>query len=86
MHARLHVQTITVLPKRPGHPAPNLEHLILMVLTVATAFATLSVYRAVATGDFKVWTSVAIVSAVLGGGTFYQFVLAGRRGAQPAEK
>jgi hypothetical protein len=78
MHARLHGQTITILPKRPGHPAPNLEHLILMVLTLLAAFATWKNYAAAGGPPLALWRSVAVTSAVLGGGAFYQFVLAGR--------
>jgi hypothetical protein len=78
MHARLHGQTVTIIPKRAGHPAPNLEHLILMLLTAATAFATLPAFRALNGPSKDIWLSVGVVSAVFGGGTFYQFVLAGR--------
>jgi len=38
---RLHSQTIKVLPARGQNPIPNLEHLILNVLTLVTAVTTL---------------------------------------------
>jgi hypothetical protein len=37
---RLHSQTIKVLPARGDNPVPNLEHMILHVLTFVTAVAT----------------------------------------------
>jgi hypothetical protein len=38
---RLHSQTIKVLPARGLNPIPNLEHMILNVLTLVTAITTL---------------------------------------------
>ena len=83
MHAKLHAQTTTILPKRAGRPAPNLEHLILMVLTLLAAFATLDYYRAIGGRPFPFVRNTFIVSALFAGGTFYQFVLAGRRKSEP---
>jgi hypothetical protein len=38
---RLHSRTIKVLPARGDNPTPNLEHMILHTLTLATAMTTL---------------------------------------------
>jgi hypothetical protein len=78
MHVRLHGQTITPLPRREGHPPPNLEHLILMVLTVTAAIATQFAYRAAGGEIFPERKYILIVVGLLAGGAFYQFVLAGR--------
>lgn len=78
MHARFHAPTLTILPQRAGHPGPNLEHLILMMLTLLAAFITRHYYQAAGGPPLALWRSVMIVSAIFGGGTFYQFVLAGR--------
>jgi hypothetical protein len=78
IHGRMHAPTITILPRRPGYPAPNLEHLVLMMLTLLAAFTTLRSYSIVGGSPGNLWPTALIVSAVFGGGTFYQFVLAGR--------
>lgn len=70
------------MPRRAGYPAPNLEHLILMVLTLVTAFVTFSRVRASGGLPTNLWLNVGVVSALLGGGTFYQFVLADRSKAK----
>jgi hypothetical protein len=44
IHHRLHQDTITLLPLRPGRPVPNLEHMILHTLTLVTALMTLTAY------------------------------------------
>jgi hypothetical protein len=46
VHQRLHRETITVLPPRANRPVPNLEHMILHVLTLATALLTVFGYDA----------------------------------------
>jgi hypothetical protein len=43
-HERLHVGTITIVPRRAGRIVPNLEHTLLHVWTLVTAIVT---YRAV---------------------------------------
>ncbi len=45
IHQRLHSQTITILPRRDGRPAPNVEHMILHALTLLTAIVTLLAWR-----------------------------------------
>lgn len=40
IHARLHANTVTVLPRIPQRVVPNLEHMILHLLTAITAAAT----------------------------------------------
>ena len=46
IHHRLHLDTVTLLPRRPGRPVPNLEHMILHGLTLITALITFAAYRA----------------------------------------
>ncbi|HEY3754695.1 MAG TPA: hypothetical protein VGL42_00955 [Opitutaceae bacterium] len=40
IYSRIQARTIMVLPRRGDNPTPNLEHLILMALTLVTAIAT----------------------------------------------
>src|SRR5437763_1777016 len=42
VYSRVHSSTINVLPAKDGRPRPNLEHLILMLLTLAVAVSTRS--------------------------------------------
>ncbi len=45
VYQRLHADTITLLPRRPDRPVPNLEHTILHALTLVTAVFTLVAQR-----------------------------------------
>jgi hypothetical protein len=47
IYSRIHSQTLTLLPRRGTNPVPNLEHLILQLLTALTASVTLVAYRSV---------------------------------------
>src|SRR3954468_3663307 len=40
VYSRVHSRTINILPAKDGRPRPNLEHLILMVLTLVVAIIT----------------------------------------------
>lgn len=75
---RIHARTIMVLPRRGANPVPNLEHLILMVLTLATAVVTLLVFRATGLAFPPSWAGGAAI-LVLAGGTLYQFCWLGRK-------
>lgn len=44
-YARIQSRTIMLIPRRGPNPTPNLEHLILMLLTLAAGIASLSAYR-----------------------------------------
>lgn len=71
-YARIHAQTITVVPRRGANPAPNLEHLILMGLTLATAVTTFLAFRAAGPAFPRWWTGIPI-GLLLATGTLYQF-------------
>ena len=74
IYRRVHSTTLGVLPGRDARTAPNLEHLILMVITVASASVTLRQYLlAHPAGYPHVWISVA-VGAALACGTGLQQV------------
>ena len=45
IHERIHSGTFSLVPKRPGRITPNLEHMILQILTLVTAILTLVAYR-----------------------------------------
>ena len=63
-------QTITIIPRRANQPAPNLEHLILMALTLL-AFRCLQL-------EFPQWWIGLLIGVVLVGGTLFQFGFQGR--------
>ncbi len=77
IYGRIHRQTITVVPRRGNNPAPNLEHLILMALTLAAAFSTLAAYRATEI-PFPHWWIGAGIGAFMVVGTVFQFCVEGR--------
>jgi len=77
LYNRIHRQTITVLRRRPNQPAPNLEHLILMALTLLTAIATLIAFRSLPL-EFPQWWIGLLIGAILIGITLFQFCFQGR--------
>lgn len=79
LHARMHRHTLMVLPRRGHNPRPNLEHLILMWLTLLAGLATVPAYRSIRGVPFAQWWMVSLVAALLAGGTAWQFCLAGRK-------
>jgi len=78
IYNRIHGRTITVLPRRGKNPSPNLEHLILMALTILTAVTTLIAFRS-APIQFQHWWIGLIIGAVMVSGTIFQFCLQGRQ-------
>jgi hypothetical protein len=61
IYLRVHSRTIGVLPGRAGRTAPNLEHLILMMLTALTAFVTYRDFRTLHPGGYlHSWIPVTI--------------------------
>ena len=82
LYNRIHRQTITILPRRENQPAPNLEHLILMALTLLTAISTLMAFR---TLDLQLpqWWIGLLIGVILVGGTLFQFCFQGRAKSNP---
>lgn len=66
--SRVQGRTLMVLPKRGDNPNPNLEHLILMALTIVTAVVTLAAYRRLPNPTFQGWPFAAVVGVVMVGG------------------
>jgi hypothetical protein len=79
MHARMHSQTVMVLPRRGDNPRPNLEHLILMVLTLLAGMATLAAYHSIHGIPFRHWWAVLLIGAIPVWGTASQSCMAGRK-------
>lgn len=79
IYSRVQGRTITPIPRRGNNPAPNLEHLILMALTIVTAVVTLIAYRAVTGVAFQGWLGTAVVGVLVVGGVIYQCCLQGRK-------
>ncbi len=74
IYTRVHAQTIAVVPDRAGRPRPNLEHLILMALTIAAAVATWHEYKARHPGPLpSLWIGWTI-GALLTAGTAWQMM------------
>lgn len=65
IYGRVQGQTIMVLPRRGANPTPNLEHLILMALTVATAIVTLATYRSMPGASFRQWPIAVAIGAFM---------------------
>jgi hypothetical protein len=82
LYNRIHRQTITILPRRANQPAPNLEHLILMALTVLTAIITLLAFRSLHL-EFPQWWIGLLIGVILVGGTLFQFCFQGRTKSNP---
>ncbi|HVV72478.1 MAG TPA: hypothetical protein VHI52_13435 [Verrucomicrobiae bacterium] len=68
IYSRVQGRTLMVLPRRGNNPNPNLEHLILMALTLAAALASLAAYRRLPGADFHGWPYAAAVGALMVGG------------------
>ena len=75
---RIHRRTITVIPRRGNNPVPNLEHLILMILTLVTAIATVTAFRTISF-PFRQWWIGAVIGVVVVAGTIFQFCFQGRQ-------
>jgi len=82
LYNRIHRQTITILPRRANQPAPNLEHLILMALTLLTAVATLLAFRSLHL-EFPQWWIGLLIGIILVAGTLFQFCFQGRTKPNP---
>lgn len=74
VYTRVHSRTINVLPAKCGRPRPNLEHLILMLLTVVVAVLTRNEFKAMHPGPLpSLWMGWTI-GALLTAGTAVQMV------------
>lgn len=78
IYSKIHRQTITVLPRRGTNPVPNLEHLILMALTVLTTIVSWVAYRstqgAFSPQMWKAW----LVGGIVVSGVVFQCGIAGK--------
>ena len=72
IYSRVHRETITPLPRRGTNPVPNLEHLILMMLTLLTTVVSLLAYRSRYGLSFPHWWITMPVGAFLATGVFFQ--------------
>jgi hypothetical protein len=65
IYSRVQGRTIGILPRRGDNPAPNLEHLILMALTIGTAAASIAAYRATPGASLAGWPAALLIGAVM---------------------
>jgi hypothetical protein len=84
IYSRVQRSTIMVLPRRGTNPVPNLEHLILMVLTGSAAVTSLLAFRAVQPEPFTNLPGACLVGALVFGTILYQTTLMGRSKARRA--
>jgi hypothetical protein len=68
IYSRVQGRTLLLLPPRGDHPNPNIEHLILMVLTLITGFVTLGAYRQLTNATLDGWPIMLAVGGVMVGG------------------
>jgi len=84
IYSRVQGTTIMVLPRRGTNPVPNLEHLILMALTLATAAVTYLAYKSLCPGPLSNLAWAWLAGVLFFGGMVYMMTLAGRKKPQPA--
>ena len=82
IYARVQGQTHSVLPRRGKNPAPNVEHLILMALTLATAIVTLWAYSALPGATFQGWWIGVLFGVVMVWGVVTQCCRVGTKKGQ----
>ena len=63
--SRVQGRTIMLIPRRGQNPTPNLEHLILMVLTLAAGIATFSAYRSLPNSPAVGWPVAVLVGLIM---------------------
>jgi hypothetical protein len=68
IYSRVQGRTLLLLPPRGDHPNPNIEHLVLMVLTLITGLVTLGAYRRLPNATLNGWPIMLAVGAVMVGG------------------
>ena len=74
IYTRVHSKTINLLPRRERNPMPNLEHLILMGLTLLAAASTWIGYREICVGPIPSLWIGWVVGIFLTVGTASQMV------------
>jgi hypothetical protein len=74
IYERVHSKTLTPFPRRGARPVPNLEHLILMALTLLVALVTLREFKAVHPDPFQHVRIAWAIGVALTAGTASQFV------------
>ena len=85
MYNKIQRDTITVIPRRGPNPTINLEHMILMVLTICSTVMSFVAFHA-SEGKFSPHIWIAwLVAAVMTGGAIQQCSFAGRKAAPPAQ-
>lgn len=72
IYSRVHGQTLTPLPRRGVNPVPNLEHLILMAITLLTTVVSFAAYRSLHGLTFPYWWLLAPLGVVLVSGVVLQ--------------
>jgi len=65
IYSRVQGRTIMLIPPRGQNPTPNLEHLILMALTMATGIATFTAYWSLPEASTKGWPIAAGIAAFM---------------------
>lgn len=79
IYSRVHRQTLTPLPRRGTNPVPNLEHLILMVVTLVTVVVSFIAYRSLNGLSFPYWWILAPIGAVIVSGVVMQCCVTPRK-------
>jgi hypothetical protein len=65
VYERVHAGTLSVIPRRGARPVPNLEHLILMWMTVAAALLTLREFTVLHAGPIPhLWVAWVVGAAL----------------------
>lgn len=86
-YSRIQGRTIMLLPRRGRNPTPNLEHLLLMVLTLAAAISTLAAYRSLPNPRAPGWATGGVVCLLIVSGiAATHWKLPGRGAASRAQQ
>ena len=86
IYSRIQAKTITVLPRRGTNPVPNLEHLILMLLLLPTAWVSYRAYQSLTPEPLTLVGWAGLAGACFFAGMVYQTTLAGRKKSLPAHQ
>jgi hypothetical protein len=86
LYSRIHRPTITVIPRRGSNPTPNLEHLILMCLTLLTTATSWVAYRSLHHGFTTVFWIACVAGLIIVSGAFFQCNLEGKNSRAERDK